>query len=42
MMMAELKEEDDELWTNLRTWIFGLAFGYTLSLGIGFLLHTFA
>src|SRR5258705_13668022 len=42
MMMEEIRIEDAGLWTTLGTWIFGIASGYTLSLGIGFLIHTFA
>jgi hypothetical protein len=42
MVTEQLKETNDGLWTNLGTWVFSLAFGYSISLGLGFLIHTFA
>ena len=40
--LEQLKEEADGLWTNLGTWVFSLALGYSVSLGLGFLIHIFA
>ena len=42
MVVEQLKEESDGLWMNLGTWVFSLAFGYSVSLGLGFLIHTLA
>jgi hypothetical protein len=42
MLTEEIQIEDAGLWLNLGTWVFGIAFGYTASLGIGFLVHMFA
>jgi hypothetical protein len=38
----QLREESDGLWMNLGTWVFSLAGGYSVSLGLGFLIHIFA
>jgi hypothetical protein len=42
MVMEQLKEQSDGLWMNLGSLVFSLAFGYSVSLGLGFLIHTLA
>jgi hypothetical protein len=38
----QLKQEVEGIWGGLGGWVFGIALGYTLTLGIGFIVHTFA
>lgn len=40
-LRQQLKEEAEGKWLSLGGWVFGIALGYTLTLGIGFFVHTF-
>jgi hypothetical protein len=42
MVTEQLKEENDGQWMNLGTWVLSLALGYSVSLGLGFLIHVWA
>ena len=41
-LQEELKQRNEGIWGQLGIYIFGQAFGYTFTLGLEFLLHTFA
>jgi hypothetical protein len=39
-LREQLKEEADSKWRNLGSWVIGIAAGYTLTLGLGFVIHS--
>jgi hypothetical protein len=40
-LQDQLKEEIDGQWGNFGWWVFGIAAGYTVTLGVGFVIHIF-